>query len=87
MTENKRKYVKNRIIWDKVDIAAILGVDYVVLNRFLTDKTKQEVGWVKGRAAFNDFQTFRIIKELKQLWTDDTIISKMYAQKQPKTAS
>lgn len=86
MSDLKRKYIKNAIAYDKSDIAAVLGVEYHVLNRFLPDAIKQNAGWKSGRQYFNDLEAVAIIKGVRPLWSQDVIIDKLYTQKAQKTA-
>jgi hypothetical protein len=57
------------LIFNKTDIAIMLGTNYHTLNRFLSEDIKKAVGWQNGRAYYNDAHVDMILKHFRPLLT------------------
>lgn len=71
--------MKQKVRFNKTDVCSMVGIDNVnYLGSYLSDDVKNAVGFKTGVQYFSDKQVFTMLKDLRQLATDEQIIAIIY---------
>ena len=52
------------VLWTKIDIATLLGIEPKQLNLYLSENCKTLVKWTNGKQYFRDSQVLDMLKDL-----------------------
>lgn len=66
------------LVFNKTDIALMLGCNYQMLKKFMPDELKKELNWNKGRANFKDLEVDIILRHFRPLLTRDERLKIIY---------
>ena len=67
----------NFLTFSKASIARITEIEVRDLKNLIPDNVKAEIGFVKGQQRFKPDITFKILKSLNPLWSEDYICKLM----------
>jgi hypothetical protein len=55
------------LVFNKTDIAIMLGCNYQMLKKFMPEHLKKQLAWNKGRANFKDLEVDLILQHFRPL--------------------
>jgi hypothetical protein len=67
-----------KIVWNKTDIAHILGATYYELNNFIPQSLKEEIGWNQKNVRFRDIEVMKVLRYFRATLNDAELRALLY---------